>query len=142
MSRINTTRWILGGIVAGVIVNVVEFAGSVLYAGQMQAVATAHDLKVSMSGGSIALGVAMGFISGLVAIWFYAVARSHFGPGPATAFRVAVVLWIGGYMLHLLGYSLMGLFSGPMLWTWGAVSLVEMIAGTLAGAAVYKESAV
>jgi hypothetical protein len=68
-----------------------------------------------------------------------AAARPRFGPGPMTAVMVAVALWAGGYLLTLIGYGMMGMFPTGLLVWWGAVALVEMIMGALAGGWVYRE---
>ncbi|MGH9382134.1 MAG: hypothetical protein ACRD2Z_16210 [Thermoanaerobaculia bacterium] len=138
MGGINVGRWILGGLLAGVIINVFEAVGHGALREQWEAAATAHNLPTE---GGVALFVLMGFIAGLVAVWFYAAARPRFGAGPMTAVKVAVALWIGSYLLAILAYCAMGLFPTGLLVPWGVISLIEMIVATVAGAWVYKEGA-
>ena len=78
-------------------------------------------------------------VVGLTLVFFYAAARPRFGPGPRTAIIVAVALWIGGYVLSLLGYQLMGLFPPRLLVLWGGIGLVEMILAGLVGGRLYRE---
>ena len=68
-------------------------------------------------------------------------ARARLGPGPRTAVTVAVMLFVGGYMLWLLGYRMMGLFSDGLLLAWGAIGLVEMVLAALLGGYIYREKA-
>lgn len=136
MGGINVGRWILGGLLAGVIINVFEFAGHMIFFEQWEAAARAHNLPTE---GGTAVYVLMGFIAGLAAVWFYAAARTRFGPGPGTAVKVAVVLWIGSYFIAILAYCAMELFPTSLLVPWGVISLIEMIVATIAGAWLYRE---
>lgn len=138
MGGINVGRWILGGLLAGVIFNLFEFAGSMMFREKWEAAAAAHNLPTEGS----PLYVLMGFIAGLVAVWFYAAARTRFGPGPGTAVKVAVVYWIGGYFMAMLAYCAMGLFPAGLLVPWGIISLIETIVATVAGAWLYREAPV
>jgi hypothetical protein len=79
-------------------------------------------------------------IVGFALVFFYAAARPRFGPGPKTAVIVAVALWVGGYLLNLLGYRMIGLFPAGMLVLWGAIGLVEMILAGILGAWIYREA--
>lgn len=73
-------------------------------------------------------------------VFSYAVARPRFGPGPKTAITVAVALWVGGYLLSLFGYQMLGLFPGRMLVLWGRVGLVEMVLAALVGGWIYLQA--
>lgn len=138
MGGINVGRWILGGLLAGVIFNLFEFASGMMLHEKWEAAAAAHNLPTE---GSLVY-VLMGFIGGLVAVWFYAAARTRFGPGPGTAVKVGVVYWIGGYFMATLSYCAMGLFPADLLVPWGIISLIETIVATVAGAWLYREAPV
>lgn len=139
MGGINVGRWIGGGVVAGVIMWVLEGVASTLYMADMQASLERLGLKMEMTAGLIAIGLLLSLIAGLTLVFFYAAARPRFGAGPRTAVLVAVALWIGGYLLSLLGCQMLGLFPAGMLVLWGAVGLGEMIVAGLAGAWIYRE---
>jgi hypothetical protein len=139
MAGINMPRVVLGGLVAGLVINIFEAVGSFLYMEEMQAALEAHDLAFDMTPGMMALSVAMGFVAGFVAVWFYAACRPRFGPGPGTAARVALLLFLGGYFLAILGYSFLGIYPTGVLTIWAGIALVEMVLATIAGAWVYKE---
>ncbi len=47
--------------------------------------------------------------------------------------------WIGGYLLSLAGYHMLGLFPVRMLVLWGTVGLAEMILAALVGGWIYRE---
>ena len=62
---------ILGGLVAGVIINVFEFLlNGVILANDMQAAISA--LSKQMGGGALASFTVWGFLVGIFAIWLYA----------------------------------------------------------------------
>ena len=140
MGGINVGRWIAGGVVAGILIWVLEGLGSVFYMSQFEEILAAHNLSMEMSAGMMALTVLVSLLVGLTIIFFYAVGRSRFGPGPKTAIIVAVVLWFGGYLVSLLGYHMIGLYPGHLLIHWGLIGLVEMIIAALVGGWIYKEA--
>ena len=140
MGKINVGRWIAGGLAAGVFVWLIEGAASTLYMEDMQAAMTAHNLSMEMTAGAWILSILVSLIGGLIAVFFYAAARTRFGPGPKTAILVAVALFAGGYLLSLAGYHMMGLFPLRLLVIWGSIGLVEMILATLLGAWIYREA--
>lgn len=140
MGGINLGRWILGGVVAGLVVWLLEGLSGVLFMDDMQAALEAHNLSMDMSAGVFLISVVVSLLLGLTLIFFYAAARPRFGPGPRTAVIVAVALWISGYLLSLVGYQMMGLFPGRLLVVWGAWGLVEVIVAALAGAWLYREA--
>jgi hypothetical protein len=139
MYGININRWLLGGLVAGVIMWLAEGAASMLYMADMEAAMTAHGLSMTAGTGTVLISLAVSLIAGLVLVFLYAAARSRFGPGPKTAAKMAVVMWLGGYLLSILGYKMMGLFPDRMLMLWAVVGLAEMVVASIAGAWVYHE---
>jgi hypothetical protein len=84
MGKINWNRVILGGLVAGVIINIFEFAlhGFVL-AQDMDAAVRALGREVG--GRELLMFLAWGFLVGIFAVWLYAAIRPRYGAGPKTA---------------------------------------------------------
>ncbi len=140
MTGINTGRFILAGITAGVVLNVLEGLASLLYAERLRTAMESHGLAVSESPAMLALYLLIGFVVGFVAVWIYVAARTRLGPGPGTAVKVGIVYWLGGYLIVVLSYASLGLFPAGMLTMWAVVGLVEMVLATLAGAWVYREA--
>jgi hypothetical protein len=140
MGGINVKRWIMGGLAAGVVMWVLEGAASMLYMEDMEAALQAHSLSFEMSSAATATTLLVSFLLGVAIVFFYAASRPRFGPGPATAVKIAVAFWLGGYFLSLLGYQMVGLYSESLLAVWGLVGLVEMILGALVGGWLYRES--
>lgn len=139
MGGIHVGRWLAGGLAAGALVWVLEGLASTLYLADMQAALEAHGLSMEMGAGAIGLSLAASLIAGLVLVFFYAAARPRFGPGPRTAAIVAIAYWLGGYVLSLFGYQMLGLFPSGMLVLWGTVGLVELLLAALLGGWIYRE---
>jgi hypothetical protein len=139
MGGINVTRWLAGGVVAGIVMWLIEGVASMLYMEDMQTAMESLGVSMEMTAGTWAMSVLMSLLTGLVLVFFYAAARSRFGPGPKTAIIVAVALFFGGMLLSLMGLGMMGLFPTRLLLLWGCIGFVEMILVSLAGAWVYRE---
>lgn len=140
MGGINVGRWIAGGAAAGAVIWVLEGLASMLYMADMEAAMAAHNLSMEMSASVVVVSILVSLLVGLTLVFFYAAARPRFGEGPKTAVLVAVALWVGGYLVSLLGYQLMGLFPSGLLTIWGVVGLIEMILAGLVGAWIYREA--
>ena len=140
MAGINVKRLLVSGLVAGVLIWLVEGAGAVfLYMEILESRLAELGLSMEMSGFHMAIAVLVSLLVGYTLMFFYVGVRPRFGPGPRTAILVAVVFWLGGYVVALLGYFLAGIYPNHLLIQWGAVGLVELIAATLLGGWIYRE---
>ncbi len=138
MGKINWTRVILGGLVAGVIINVFESVlNGVILAKDMEAAISA--LGRQMGGGALAMFIAWGFLVGIFAVWLYAAIRPRYGAGPKTAACAGAAVWGLGYLLASVTPIALHLFPRRLMAIGLAVGLVEVVAGTLAGAWLYRE---
>lgn len=138
MGKINWARVLLGGLLAGVIINAVEFFMNGVVLGRDWEAAM-KALGRTMSQGALAVFVVWGFLAGISAIWLYAAARPRFGPGAKTAALTGLAFWIFGYALPTLGQWAFGLFPQRLLVIGTLAGLVEVILASVAGAALYKE---
>lgn len=139
MSGINIQKWVVSSLVAAAIMWVFEGASSALYMDDMRAAHEAHNISMVMSTGMVVLSILISLIAGFALMFIYAGIRPRFGPGPKTALIAAVTLWFGGYLLSILGASMMGMYSAGMLVTWALIGLVEIVVAALVGARLYKE---
>ncbi len=140
---INTSKVLVGGIVGGIVANVIDFAGNSLILGNMHRADMAKlnpALSVNPSGGQIA-GFAIFDIVWIIAtVWIYAAIRPRFGPGPKTAVYAAIVSWVVG--TSVAGFFwMLGIFGTNVFVATGAVELVNAIVSTLVGAWLYTENA-
>ncbi len=142
MGRINWTRVLLGGLVAGLIINVFEFVlnAIVLQKDWAEAMKTLNR-SGDMTGGQIAAFNLWGFAAGILAVWLYAAIRPRYGAGPKTALVAALGVWLTAYLLGSAAPIILDLFPQRMMLLGLAVGIVEVSLGTLAGARLYREEA-
>ncbi len=134
----NLKRILLGGLLAGVIVNASEFLmNGVVLAKQMQADMAKHALV--MASWAMVGFVLMAFVYGFALAWLYAAFRPRFGQGFGTALIAAATVWTLSYVMPTVMMLAIGMGSSSTALTlvWGAAELV--IAGAVAGA-VYREA--
>jgi hypothetical protein len=139
---INTGKVLVGGLAAGVVMNVSGFVVQGMMLGprmMAEAAAVAPALaNVQPGAGEIAGRVLTQFVVGIMLVWIYAAIRPRFGPGPKTAMISAAVVWLFGFLFYLDW-----LYTGMMLpSTYAIVSVVMAITLAIAawvGAMLYKE---
>jgi len=140
MGKINVARVILGGLLAGLVMNVSEYVLNI-YVVADEANAVYQRLGVQPPGmHQIAIFLIMGFVLGIIMIFVYAAMRPRFGAGAKTAIIAGVVTWIVS-MFGPVADVVMGITPPSMLGLPGIWSLVEMAVAGVIGAWVYKESA-
>jgi hypothetical protein len=138
---INWARVILGGMIAGLIVNISEFLVNNLWLpGEWaEAMESLNRTGEVGSAGTVAFW-AWGFLTGISALWLYAAIRPRFGAGPKTAVLAALAIWVPGSLLGTIFPAVLELFPQRLIVIGVAAGLVELLVGTLAGAALYRES--
>jgi hypothetical protein len=92
--------------------------------------------------GTTVLGVVLGFVVGILAIWLYAAIRPRYGAGPGTAVLAGVAAGLLYGVFPDIGWGLTLRLIPARVWVGDAVfTLVAMVIATLLGAWVYKEQA-
>ncbi len=133
-------RILLGGLVAGVLIDGVEGGLSGLIVGnRFQGELGALGVHPQLSAAAGLFFASWGFIVGLVTVWLYAAVRPRLGPGPRTALLVALAVWIVHSLLPHLRDAALGLFSLQLCLELAAIQLAWQIAATLLGAAICRE---
>jgi hypothetical protein len=139
IGRINGGRVIIGGLAAGLVINISETILNLWALGQPIAEALkAHNLP-ELAGGSVALFIVLGFVQGIVAVWLYAAARPRLGPGPQAAASIALAIWYLAYLFPGIFMGAMGLFSNRLTAIAAIWGLVEIEVATVVGAWLYSE---
>ncbi|MFN2387170.1 MAG: hypothetical protein ABR576_12960 [Thermoanaerobaculia bacterium] len=139
MGRINWGRVLLGGLVAGLVINLGEFVlNGILLRDDFATVM--QDLGLDPEGASIAVWVFYAFLFGITAVWMYAAIRPRFGAGPKTAVLAGLTVWFIQTFFSTVAMLNMGLFPRSMLLLGLIWGLVEIVLATLLGASLYKES--
>lgn len=139
MSRINLGRVAIGGLVAGLIINIGEFIlNGLLLAEEMNAAMAALN-KPPVDPSMIMWFVLFGFGLGFMLVWTYAAMRPRFGAGIKTAVCAATLCWGLGYLYPNLFFYVMNLFPRDMIILATIWGLAEVVIAGIAGAWLYKE---
>ncbi len=139
MKKINFGRVLLGGILAGILINISEYLRyDVVMRGEFEAGLQALGKGLPKGAAATTIWTLWGFGLGIAAVWLYAAIRPRYGPGAATAVRAGVAVWFLTSLLTIIAMRAMGLFAispAALVWT-----LVACVAATLAGAWLYREA--
>jgi len=136
---INTGRVVIGGVVAGLVLNVSEFILNMVVLGADMQAAMARLNLPPVEDRGIGVFVAMGFALGIVTIWLYAAIRPRYGPGVKTALCAGAAVWFFAYLYGSVGMTVMGMFPGRMMAIGIIWALGEILLAAVAGAYFYKE---
>ena len=139
MGKINFGRVLLGGLVAGVILNVGEWVlnGIVLHKEMDDFFKRCGFAQPGNK--FLAIAVAITFVLGIVIVLGYAAIRPRFGAGPKTAIIAGLFAWFGVVVYQNViatGLGMVPLNLAVMVIGW---EIVEFSLAALVGAALYKE---
>jgi hypothetical protein len=141
MSGINVGKVITGGLLAGLVFNVLDFLNNYLIVGEdfrANATRLGLDPAVAESTTGIATWVAIDFLMGILVVWTYAAIRPRFGAGPKTAIMAGLIPWFA-IALVLFGLATGGLMLISLWMKMTVITLVITSLGAVAGAWAYKE---
>lgn len=140
MGNINFGRVVLGGLLAGLVLNIGEFVLNDFVLGtQMKEFMARHNFP-EPAGSFIAIAVGLTFVLGIVIVLGYACIRTRLGPGVKTAIIAGLFAWFGIYFYSgIINGVLFGIPMGTlvMVLVWG---LVEYALAAIAGAWLYTEA--
>lgn len=141
MGKIDMQKVIIGGLVAGVVLNVVDFVVfGVVLKDQMAAAMQALG-KPPMSNAQIPWFVFVDFVAGVFLVWLYAAIRPRFGAGPGTAVKAGIAGWFAAGLLVALFMWPMALMPHNLTIITAIVMLVQWPLATVVGAKFYTEGA-
>jgi hypothetical protein len=139
MGKINYGRVVLGGIIAGLILNIGELVLNMLVLAKDWEAAM-RALNMPPIGGSASLiFIVLCFVLGVMQVWLYAALRPRFGAGPKTAICTGLYVWALAYAWSSFSAMAMGVFPARLFWIsliWG---LFEVPIAALAGCWFYRE---
>jgi hypothetical protein len=140
MGRINLGRVVIGGLLAGLIINIGEFIlNGVLLEQQMTAAMAALN-KPPINASMIIVFVLFGFGLGCVLVWTYAAIRPRFGAGVKTAVCASTLVWGLAYLYPNIFMIITDLFPRDMMVMATVWGLIEVIVAGIAGAWAYTEA--
>lgn len=140
MNKINFPRVLLGGLVAGLVMNIGEFLLNDVVLGQQMKDFMAR-LRLPDPGSSfLAVAVILTFIMGVVIVWVYAAMRPRLGPGPKTAICAGVIAWLFACMYCGIINGMILQVPRNMMILGLSWCFIEYIVAAVAGAWLYKEA--
>lgn len=141
MGKINTARVLLGGLVAGFILNVGEFVLNEKVLAQAMEEGFFKKCGIPKPGTNfIVIAVAATFILGIVIVWVYAAIRPRFGAGPKSAIIAALTAWLLLVVYNNVIAAALGFVPSNVLAIVLGWALVEYILAALVGAWLYQEA--
>jgi hypothetical protein len=142
MERINWGRMILGGIVAGIVGDILGYVVDAVILAPQWADGMKALGKTDYSNNQLLGFDAVGLMLGLATVWLYASIRPRYGAGPKTAVIAGLAIWVVGTLLpNAVFMSINGLFPTGLTVMTTAGGIVELVVGALAGCALYQEAA-
>jgi hypothetical protein len=140
MSNVNTGRVVLGGLVAGLVLNIGEFVlNDVVLGSHMKEFFARHNFA-EPSPSFIAIAVSLTFVMGIVLVLLYACIRPRLGAGPKTAIIAGLFAWFGVYFYSgIINGVVLGIPMATIAMV-TAFGLVEYALAAIAGAWVYTEA--
>jgi len=140
MGKINMARVILGGLVAGIVINIGEFVLNMPVLGQRWNEAMQSLNRPSMDSVSPAFFIILCFALGILTVWVYAAIRPRFGAGPLTAISAGLIVWGLASLYPTAAMLPMNLFPRSLLLYAVIWEVFELPLAALAGGWVYKEN--
>ena len=141
MTRINTGRLVIGGVVAGVVLFFLlgVLHGKLLNADWMAWQQTAGAFFHTSSHESMKLWFAMSLVAGMTGVWMYAGIRPRYGAGPKTALLAGFMLWLACYVTAALNSLALGILPHHIIKVALVGEFIAVMISTYLGAAIYKE---
>src|SRR5262245_56771731 len=142
MGKINLQKVIVGGLIAGVVLNVIDFlVFGMAMKDQMAAAMTALGKSAVMTSSQMVWLVVLDFVIGIFLVWLYAAVRPRYGAGPGTAAKAGVAAWFIGSCLVNVFMGILGIWPTNFLIIGAVIALVEWPLATVVGDKFYTEGA-
>ncbi|MCH7691254.1 MAG: hypothetical protein IIA17_09455 [candidate division Zixibacteria bacterium] len=139
MTKINFNRVLLGGLLAGAVLNIGDFLLNEPVLGEQWKSALEVYGMESPGSSAIAWFVIMDFIIGAALVWLYAAIRPRFGAGVMTAVVSGLIVWFFAWLWNNGGLMAMGTFPTKMLMIATVWGFFQLPIAAIAGAWLYKE---
>lgn len=142
MAQLNSSRVVVGGLAAGLVMNIIDATtNGFLLGARWKAETEALNPGLLAKAESGTLGwVVVDFILGILTVWVYAAIRPRFGPGARTAMTAAFAVWLAAHAAYA-SYAFMGYYSWSIIAASSVGGLVAALAGGYVGARLYREAA-
>jgi hypothetical protein len=140
MNKINTGRALLGGIVAAVIIDLIEgvMNGVVLkddWAAAMQALGKPSEV----TGAALAIYNIGGLLCGILGVWLYCALISRYGKGSTTSAKAGLIVWALTSAIPSLMWIPAGILPSHLMTFSVVVDFIAILLGVTMGALLYRE---
>ncbi len=139
MTGINWRSFIVGGLVAGVIINISAITLVHGVFGEAYAATFVSHLSSEITIPTAALLIWVRLVVGMVVTFVYIGFRPRFGPGPRTALIACLAVWFSTYITLAFMLNKFGVLTGWRLWVTIVWGFGEVYVATLVGAWIYRE---
>jgi hypothetical protein len=137
MPKTNWTWAILGGLLAGFVINAGELGLHRLILHEQW---TAAFTALGKLPTGWAMFIPANFLVGFFTVWLYTRMRSQYGPGPRTGLRAGLVIWAIFWVIPMLALVPLELFPNWLLFLVIAGGLVNANLAALLGTWAYRGS--
>jgi hypothetical protein len=139
MGNINMARVVLGGLAAGLLINIGDVAlNEFILARDWEAAMQALNREVAGTN-SFLSSVPASTVLGIVIVWIYAAIRPRFGPGVRTAVTSGVLVWFLSYVYTGLGWIELDILPKKLFLVSILFGLIELPVAALLGSWIYRE---
>ena len=139
---INIGRVLGGGLLAGAVMNFVDFLVNGVWLNQRwldEATALNARLVDPATASTSMIGwIVTDFLFGILIVWTYAAIRPRFGPGAGTAVKAALLVWAVSHIGYA-SFVFLNMYSAHLIALVSAGGLVAALAGGYAGCSIYRE---
>lgn len=133
----NARRILLAGLLAGLLINVLDFITNAVIFGATWA-EVYKGLGRPETPAIPIFWISFDFVAGVIIAFLYAAMRPRFGAGPKAAIVAGLIEWLICH-LTLASHLADGLFPPGLLLGTGALELVSALAGALVAGRLYRE---
>ena len=139
MEKINIKMVLLGGLIAGLVLNIGEFVLNGLVIGDAW-MEWAKSMNLPEMGGNVIIFyVIWSFLVGIALVWLHAAIRPRFGANIRTAMIAGLFIWVTMWVLGFGSMLIQGVFPNDLIITSIVWGLFEVPLASVAGAYLYKE---
>lgn len=129
------TRLIACGLLAGAIINIIEWLAHKVWLDSQWNAAFATLGKIPSFWGTF---VAANFEVGIIAIWSYRWLSQFYGPTRATALKSAGAMWLIFWVIPILGMQPFDIFPNYLLALVIVVGILDVVLGILPAIALFE----
>ncbi len=140
MGNINMGRVIIGGLIAGLVINIGEFVLNMPILGAMWSEAMKALNRPSLDAEPPTFFILLSLALGLLTVYIYAAIRPRFGAGPLTAICAGLIVWALASLYSSAALLPLHLFPRRLLLYACVWEFFELPLAAVAGCWLYKEA--